>query len=241
VTRDRHHVVVVGDEPEFGVERDVLAEMARRVVRLGAEDRSRLVDALEDADHRLLVELRALRQIRGSTEVVDGEDVGAALGRGGDDLRGLDLGEAQPVERVPKACNRGGSEAEDRLLARMAQRERREVESRGELCRQAWSPQVQGCALGRPGDDLHFRVVKLGAIRRARRGDDRPLHRHHRLGRKLGQPLGLVGIVDDDLPESAAVAQDQEAHSAEPALAMQPAGQPDALANVLALLDGQDS
>ena len=89
---------MVGDEAQLGVQRDVLAEVPRRVVRLGAEHGSDLVHALEHADHDLLVELRALGEVGGPPEVVEGEDVGAALGGRRDDLRGLDLGERERVE-----------------------------------------------------------------------------------------------------------------------------------------------
>ena len=44
---------------------DVLGQVAGRVVRLGAEHRADLEDPLEHADHHLLVELRALRQVAG--------------------------------------------------------------------------------------------------------------------------------------------------------------------------------
>ena len=65
------HVAMVVDEAELDVERDVLRQVAHRVVRLGPEDRPDLVDPLEDADHLLLVELRALREVRRPAEVVD--------------------------------------------------------------------------------------------------------------------------------------------------------------------------
>ena len=95
-TSRRHgdHLAVVLDEAELDVERDVLREVPHGVVRLGAEDRADLVDPLEDADQLLLVELRALGEVRRPAEVVDLEDVGAALGRRLDELGRLDLGEA---------------------------------------------------------------------------------------------------------------------------------------------------
>ena len=46
-----------------------------------------LVDPLEDPDQHLLVELRALGEVRRPAEVVDLEDVGAGLGRRLDQLR----------------------------------------------------------------------------------------------------------------------------------------------------------
>ena len=71
VAQHRHHVAVVGDEAELDVERGVLGQVADRVVRLGPEHRTDLVDPLEHADQRLLVELRRLGQVRRPAEVVD--------------------------------------------------------------------------------------------------------------------------------------------------------------------------
>src|SRR2546428_13814381 len=107
--------------------------MSLRVVRFRAEDRADLVHALEDADHDLLVELRALRQERGATEVVDREHVRAALRRRRDDLRRLDLREAVRVERRAVAGERRGGDLEARAPARMTERDRRVVEQRRQL------------------------------------------------------------------------------------------------------------
>ena len=98
-------------KPRLCVERDVLVEVAGGVVRLGAEHRADLEDALEDADHRLLVELRALRQVGGLAEVVEGEDVRAALGGRADDLRRLDLHEAESLQSSTETRHRGGRRA----------------------------------------------------------------------------------------------------------------------------------
>ena len=93
---------------------DVLAEVARGVVRLGAEHRADLVDALEHADHHLLVELRALREVRRAAEVVDREHVRAALGRGLDELgrSGSRRSRARRA-RARKPRIDGGGEPED--------------------------------------------------------------------------------------------------------------------------------
>src|SRR5207249_5290271 len=80
-----------------------------------AEDRPDLVDALEDSDHHLLVELRALREERRPTEVVDREDVGATLRRRCDDLRRLDLREAACVERGAVRSEEHTSELQSRF------------------------------------------------------------------------------------------------------------------------------
>ena len=76
VAQQREHVAVVLDEASSTSRRDVLREVPDGVVRLGAEDRTDLVDPLEHPDQRLLVELRALGEVRRAAEVVDLEDVG---------------------------------------------------------------------------------------------------------------------------------------------------------------------
>ena len=58
VPQHGQHVPVVADKAELSVERHVFGQMPGRVVRLGPEHRTGLVDALENADHGLLVELR---------------------------------------------------------------------------------------------------------------------------------------------------------------------------------------
>jgi hypothetical protein len=101
-----HHLAVVAHESELGVQRRVLVEVPRRVVRLGAEHRADLEDALEDAHQHLLVELRALREVRGATEVVNAENVGAAFGGSGHELGGEDFGEALGAQGLPEALDR---------------------------------------------------------------------------------------------------------------------------------------
>ena len=101
------HLVVVLDEAELDVEADVLGQVPHRVVRLGPEHRPDLVDPLEDADQHLLVELRALGEVRRPAEVVDLEDVRAGLGGRLDQLGGVHLGEAGRVERGPEPVQAG--------------------------------------------------------------------------------------------------------------------------------------
>ncbi len=110
--RTRHDGEVVVDKAQLDVEADVFAEVADGVVGLGAEDGADFEDAFEDADHDLFVELGALGQVGRAAEVVDGEDVGAALGGGGDELGRLDLGKALAgeiaAEGAHHAARRGG-------------------------------------------------------------------------------------------------------------------------------------
>ena len=121
-------VAVVVDEAHLDVERHVLGEVADGVVRLGAEHRPGLVHPLEHPDHDLLVQLRALSEVRAPAEVVEPEHVGAALRRGTDDLRRLDLGEAEPVERRAKAGERRRGDRERGADAGMAKRHRGVIE-----------------------------------------------------------------------------------------------------------------
>ena len=51
---------MVADKALLDIQRDELVDVARRVVRLSPKRRADLEDALEHADHNLLVELRAL-------------------------------------------------------------------------------------------------------------------------------------------------------------------------------------
>src|SRR6266542_558269 len=113
---DGHHVVVVADESHLGIERDVFVQVARCVMRLRAEDRPHLEDALEDTDEDLLVELRALSEICGLTEVVHAEAVRATLGRRRDNLRGKDLGETLRAEALAVCRDARVHEAERSAL-----------------------------------------------------------------------------------------------------------------------------
>src|ERR1035437_3542218 len=71
-----------------------------------------LVDALKDAHHHLLGELRALGQVGGLAEVVEGEGGGSRLGRRADDLRGLDLGETEIVQAAAETGHGGSLDGE---------------------------------------------------------------------------------------------------------------------------------
>jgi hypothetical protein len=60
VPQHGQHIAMVADEAKLCVERHVFGQVPGGVVRLGPEHGAGLVNALEDADHRLLVELRGL-------------------------------------------------------------------------------------------------------------------------------------------------------------------------------------
>src|SRR6266487_3221190 len=93
VTQEGHHCKMVLDKAELNIQADIFVDVACRVMRLGAEDRANLEDALEDSHHDLLIELGTLCQVSISPKVVQFEDISPALGSRGDDLWRLYLGE----------------------------------------------------------------------------------------------------------------------------------------------------
>ena len=217
VPQHRQHLAVVADEAELDVERAVLREVPNGVVRLGAEHRADLVDPLEDADQLLLVELRALGEVRRPPEPVDREHVRPRLGRRAHHLGGGDLGEAESVERRAETAQRRGGELPARTLGRVAPQDRGVVEQRGEGDVERGAPELGRRRLGRLGEGLEDGVGHLHAagcllVRGRRAGDpDRRLLRWH--GGAGGQ---------DDLGEPAAVAQDHEGDARQLAPAVHP-------------------
>ena len=193
-----------------------------------------LEDALEDADHDLLVELRALRQVRRarrssrrrrrwrrprsptatilgvwiSTKSVRAQrraEPGRCARRGGSRARwrGMAQGERRVVEdRRQLRLERGPEQVERRRRARLPRRPRRSA---------SWTstpPGACGSATASPVDAQHRLVVQSAPAARSAR------------------------VLDDDLREPLAVAQEQEADVAQPPQAVQPARQPHPLAGV---------
>ena len=93
---------------------------------LCAVDRADFKYAAESACEVLLVELRGLRKVSRVAEVVELEQVCAALSARDNDFRGVDMGEALRQHILRKAVRNRALYAEDRLLARMAQGDRAE-------------------------------------------------------------------------------------------------------------------
>ena len=98
--------------------------MTRRVVLLRPEDRCDLVDTLEDADHHLLVKLRALRQICLFAEIRQGEDISSALGSRCYELRCVDFGEVLSIQKFAERLTDPGLNLENRALFFISQRDR---------------------------------------------------------------------------------------------------------------------
>ena len=187
-----------------------------------------LVDALEDPDQHLLVELRALGEVRRPAEVVDLEDVGAALGRRLHELGGADLGEAAGVE------GRRGSPC--RLAAASSHL------ARWSGCRQvtaAWSSSVGRLALrvgrhsstgGVSASSDSARIV--GSVTSTPPGA---------CGLAVAVPTTSTGVssggtsalaAHHDLGEPGAVADDEEGELGQLAAAVHPALQPDGRAGL---------
>ena len=197
--------------------------MADRVVRLSTEDRGHLVDALEDADHDLLVELRALRQVGALAEVVDGKDVGPALGGGGNKLGRLDFGKAAPVQRLAEGRHHGGGEAKDCPALRVA------VDRDGvvQLRRQ---PRLDLALADQHRQRLAHRlqhgdggILHLDAAGGLRRGGCHALDADHALRQHVGSDHRLqpARLVDHHLRRAPAIAQDDKRNPAQPAHGVQ--------------------
>ena len=97
--------------------------MTRRVVFLRPEDRCDLVDTLEDADHHLLVKLRALRQICLFAEIRQREDISSALGSRRYELRCVDFGEVLSIQKFAERLTDPGLNLENRALFFISQRD----------------------------------------------------------------------------------------------------------------------
>ena len=230
---------MVGDEAELDVEGDVLGEMAHRVVRLGAEDGTRLVHPLEDAHHHLLVELGRLGEVRRAAEVVDGEDLGAGLGGAGDELRRLDLGEAALVERPPERGETSRGHLPGGPAGRMPPQHGRLVQQHRQARADARAPELHGRRLRGRSERLDLRPGQLVAAGCLVVGDHPAGDPDRRLLRHRGQPLEPLG--QHDLRGAAAVPYDQERHRPQPPAPVHPAPDLDVLAGPLGQVSTKDS
>ena len=211
VAQARDHLPVVLDEAELDVEADVLRQVPHRVVRLGAEHRPDLVDPLEDPDQHLLVELRALGEVRRPAEVVDLEDVGAALGRRLDQLGRGDLGEAGSVEGLAEAAHAGRGQLPLGALQRVPPGDGRVVEQRRQADVQRRSPELHGRGVGVVGQRPDRRLGHLDPAGCLGVGGRDPDDLDRRL---LGRYVRRPGRRHDDLRETCSVSNDHERDAA---------------------------
>ena len=134
---------VVADEAHLGVERHVLGQVADGVVRFGSEHRADLVDALEHADHDLLVELRALRQERRSPNQSIGNTF-APLSVADATTLGVWISvKSERIERGTEPADRRRGDRCNCPPSRMAERHRCVVEQRRQLRGQLRTAQLE--------------------------------------------------------------------------------------------------
>ena len=213
-----HHVLVVG-ERDLDVDRGRLVQVARGVVLLGPEDRADLEDLLEPgAHHHLLVELGRLVQEGLLLEVGDREELGPALGRGRDDLRGRDLDEVVLVQVPRRLVEHGRPDLEDGRDAGPARVEEPDVEPGIELGRHLLGHVERERRLG-PREDLERARDELAPARRLLGRLDLAGHHDDRLARDRADGLDDLGrdllLRDRDLQDPGPVAQEDECEPAE--------------------------
>ena len=128
-----HQVLKAVDKAHFQIHALKLCQMARCVGILAAEHRPDGKDLFKDADHRLLVLLRTLIQIRALVEIFDHEHIRAALGTAHDQLRRHELHEALFPQETTKAVHHAVRDTHDRADAWVTQGDHPVVEHRIQL------------------------------------------------------------------------------------------------------------
>ena len=123
-----HDVVKAVDEPHLEVHADILVEVAGGVVMLRTEHGPDLEHALVDGDEHLFIELRALRQKHLLAEIVELEDIRAALRALCADLGRADLGESLRKEIFAEPARYPLLHLEHGALLGVAQRHGAQVE-----------------------------------------------------------------------------------------------------------------
>src|ERR1700744_5838742 len=116
------------NEPEFNIEGKVFRQMAARGMRLGTVYVTRLVNPFQPSDAVLLIELWALGKIGHAIEVLNFEEIAAAFGTAGNDLRGYDFGETPAVQCVSKTAQQRCLNAENVAHRFCAQSQRPELQ-----------------------------------------------------------------------------------------------------------------
>ena len=197
------------------------------VVRLSPEHRAGLVDPLEDTDHHLLVELRGLGQVGRASEVVHPEHVGAGLGGRRHELRRLDLGKAEPVQRGPEAAQRRGGQFPSRPPDRMTPGHRGVVQDRGQPGVEGGPPQVHRRRLRGLAEQRDPRFGHLGAARRGRVARGHAGDRDDGLLTAAPHDLPGLRVPDHHLGQARTVPDDEERHRAKLPAAVHPALDPD--------------
>src|SRR5450756_1970950 len=198
---------MVLDEPHLSVHADVLVEVSDGLMRLGPEDRSHLVDAFEDTDHHLLVELGALCQIGLLSKVFDRENVGTGLRSRAYDLGRRHLGETLAVKDFPESVGGCGTQFEDGLFGRCSETDHGIIEERIQMGiddrlvdrkRQRFGDRRQHCE----GRVVH--LVSAGSLWLC---NHRALDLDDTLDKQSIDGGHCLGSLHDDLTDARAIAQ----------------------------------
>ncbi len=230
------HDVVERAVSNFRLDHPELGEVAACFRFLCAERRTEGVDLAERHGRGFDVELAGLREVGLLVEVVDREERGRALARGGRKDRRIGQGEAAIVEEIARGFDDFGAQTEDRGLARRADPEMAVLHE-----------EVDAVLLGRDGvgiglgdflQDLHVGNVEFEAAGGALVGADFAFDDHARFLRQALEGVegfGRDGVLGDNtLNLTAAVTEDWEQKLSALAQVIQPSANGDRLAFVLA-------
>ena len=206
------HDVLVGINPrDLHVHAGELGVVPRRERRIGAEHRTDLEDPVEPRGHgHLLVELRALGETGRAVEVLDLEQLGAALAGAAHQLRRMNLDEALGHPVLAHGLLDEGLDAEGEQVLRAAQVDVAPVKALVDRGRRLNRQRLLGDRenLDARGDDLE--VAELDALV----GRDEAGDRDRRVGRQsLDDATDLVGSIVEgvgDLGHAGAVPDNHE-------------------------------
>ena len=234
----RHDIIHRVNVCHFKVQTNVLVQMAGGVVTLCAVNIANLKHAAKHTGGVLLVELRRLRQISLLAEIVQLEDVCAALSTGRNDFRGVDAGEALAHHVFREALCNGCLNAEYSTLARMAQGNRAERQVNVQRQAHILLAKRYGELLCRASQNLDIGQDNLEAVLCTGFLADiaRNLDDHRVLDVRLGQAADLAG--QHALNQAAVDADDHERKVRHVAHAVHGAAESDRAADVgCAVLD----
>ena len=235
---ESENVLLPLDPGDLAVERLELGHVADRVGRLGAECRRDLENAVEARRHQhLLVELRALTEVRLPAEVVCLEERGASLRPGPREFRRLHFDEGLPLEVVPEGRRHDRADRKDRAPLRLPEIEGAVVEPgvhiRADLVRDR-----EGQRRGGGAEHIHRLRDQLPSVPDLAVRLDGPARRDDAFPDDLGGPREQlrVRLLDRHLEGPGPLAHDQEGDAAEVPDVLRPARE----GHVLPMVGGAD-
>src|ERR1700694_323880 len=207
--------------------------MPGRRVRFSAKYRSNFIHAFKYPDHDLLVELRALCEEGFTIEVVEGENIGSALGSRGNNLGSCDFGETIPVQMSAKGSHKGRRKGEGGLSIGVPQAEGRVVQKSIQADVEYGLVDGEGDCFGDRRYDRNDRLMDLVAAGCILLGNNQSLNLQNALVLDGGQRIELV-LFHYDLGDAAGVAQEEEAKFTQTSEVVHPAGDQDFLSDTRA-------